>query len=240
MFSQIYLIGTGRVAKRCAQIAREFFAQDVKTAEFDDKSAADSFFGSLKNCLIISANNFYIFKPTAVQNNTIINYHNALLPRHKGANAHVWAIFERDKQSGITWHLIDCGIDTGKVIFQQSIEISPSMSAKELLIKQQNLAVQSFKTALEKLVLGEFSPQKQTGEKARKKSELPNGGLINLSLEKERICAILRAMDVGIFRDISYPKIELFGEFIEIRFYQIEPNLIKLVLQNEKEILIKG
>lgn len=101
-YSHIYIIGAGKVTKECQKIASDFFKQEVifvKNIENDD------FCKNLKNCLIISANNSYIFKKECVQNNTIINYHNALLPFHKGCNARIGTYGKMIKKQALlgTW-----------------------------------------------------------------------------------------------------------------------------------------
>lgn len=120
-FQAIYTIGKGRVARECQGIAAKFFDREVRAVEFDDVNKADDFFRNLKDCLVVSFNSFYIFKEPAISQNTIINYHNALLPKHRGVNAHIWAIYDGNEYSGITWHLVDEGIDTGKIIIQDKI-----------------------------------------------------------------------------------------------------------------------
>ncbi|WP_086241694.1 hypothetical protein [Campylobacter devanensis] len=78
----IIVIGQGKVAKECARIARDKF-DNVKLLDINEISNLDEYFNSLKGHLIISANNTYIFKPRCVENNAIINYHNALFPNHR-------------------------------------------------------------------------------------------------------------------------------------------------------------
>lgn len=63
-YSYIYIIGTGKVAKECQKIANDFFRQEVNFVKNIEN--LDDFFKNLKNCLIISANNFYIFKKECV------------------------------------------------------------------------------------------------------------------------------------------------------------------------------
>ncbi|WP_390621668.1 formyltransferase family protein [Campylobacter peloridis] len=150
-FKQIILIGNGKVAKKCKEIAMNFFNKEVLFIENSTKNFLDDFFNKIKNSLIISANNFYIFKEECVKNNFIINYHNSLLPYHKGFNANIWSIWENDKTSGITWHKVDENIDTGNIILQKEIILSKEITAIKLLQLQSNLAINSFKECLENL-----------------------------------------------------------------------------------------
>ena len=44
-----------------------------------------------------------------------INFHDGPLPRYAGLNAPVWAILNREPAHGVTWHLIEGGIDEGDI-----------------------------------------------------------------------------------------------------------------------------
>ncbi len=148
-FENIYIIGTGKVVKECQKIASDFFKQEVNFVKNIEN--LDNFFKNLKNCFIISANNSYIFKKECVQNNTIINYHNALLPFHRGCNARIWSIWENDKKTGITWHMVEESIDTGEILIQKEIKLNDNFTALNLLDAQHKLAIASFKEAIENL-----------------------------------------------------------------------------------------
>lgn len=159
-FKEIYLLGDGKVAKECLKIAECFFNKKIIYITLKEKNKLDEFFASIKNSLIISANNFYIFKKPCVEQNFIINYHNSLLPKHKGCNAHIWSIWEDDEKSGITWHKVDCGIDTGEIILQKEIQITKETTALKLLKKQHTIAIESLKECFNILKTNSFSCEK--------------------------------------------------------------------------------
>lgn len=163
-FKQFIVIGKGRVAKECVLSLERHFQKPVYV-EFVPKNKAlyDEYFKDIKNALIISANNLYLFSKQMAQNNTIINYHNSLLPKHRGLNAHIWAIWDDDEFSGISWHLVDSGIDTGKILVQKQIKLEKSTTAHELLLAQHKLAISSFDEALLKLKNKEFITQLDRG-----------------------------------------------------------------------------
>lgn len=237
-FESIIVIGQGKVAKECARIARDKF-DNVKLLDINEISNLDEYFNSLKDHLIISANNTYIFKPRCVENNAIINYHNALLPNHRGVNAHIWAIWCGDKKSGITWHKVDNGIDSGEILIQKEINIE-NMSAKELLLAQHMLAIASFS----ELVDVDFAPlclvaNDPKSSQMHKKSELPNGAILNLDWHSDIIARFLRAFDLGIFANIPRPRVMYKGELVEIDCYEIDLNVIKITLKNQENLIIK-
>ena len=54
-----------------------------------------------------------------------IQYHPSLLPKHRGGSAINWAIINGETKSGITIFWPDKGIDTGPILLQKEVEISP-------------------------------------------------------------------------------------------------------------------
>jgi methionyl-tRNA formyltransferase len=61
-----------------------------------------------------------------------ICFHPSLLPRHRGASAINWAIIQGDKETGVTWFWPDAGIDTGPILIQRRVAISPTDSVGSL------------------------------------------------------------------------------------------------------------
>ena len=54
-----------------------------------------------------------------------IQYHPSLLPKHRGRSAINWAIINGNTRTGITILWPDAGIDTGPILLQKEVEISP-------------------------------------------------------------------------------------------------------------------
>jgi len=61
----------------------------------------------------------------AVPTDGTINYHPSILPRHRGASAINWAVIMGDNRTGLSIFWPDGGIDTGPILLQKEIEISP-------------------------------------------------------------------------------------------------------------------
>jgi methionyl-tRNA formyltransferase len=50
----------------------------------------------------------------------VINYHAGITPRYRGMNGGYWALAENDAGNfGGTVHLVDAGVDTGAILYQQ-------------------------------------------------------------------------------------------------------------------------
>ncbi|WP_425535414.1 formyltransferase family protein [Campylobacter jejuni] len=234
-FENIYIIGTGKVVKECQKIASDFFKQEVNFVKNIEN--LDNFFKNLKNCFIISANNFYIFKKECIQNNTIINYHNALLPFHRGCNAHIWSIWENDKTTGITWHMVEESIDTGEILIQKEIKLNDNFTALSLLNTQHKLAIASFKEAIGNLKNKISKTQISAGGGYHKKLALPNEGYLDLTWNKEKISRFLRAMDCGTLSEVPKARLKILGEEKEILLYEI--NELDLILNLSDNTLLK-
>ena len=64
-----------------------------------------------------------------------INVHPSLLPKYRGPNPYMQTILHEEKQSGVTFHLMDEKFDSGAILDQRTVEITPSDTGKELKAK---------------------------------------------------------------------------------------------------------
>ena len=92
--------------------------------------------------------------------NRIVNLHPSLLPKFPGKQGILDAYQSDEKQTGITIHLVDQGVDTGPIIFQASIE------------KQENETLESLESRIHELehryfpkIIGEFIREKKINDK---------------------------------------------------------------------------
>jgi methionyl-tRNA formyltransferase len=61
-----------------------------------------------------------------------INYHPSLLPKYRGGSAINWAIINGEKETGVSIHFIDEGVDTGPIILQEKVVIEPDDTVKSV------------------------------------------------------------------------------------------------------------
>jgi len=61
-----------------------------------------------------------------------INLHGSLLPQYRGAAPINWAVINGEKTTGVTTFFIEKEIDTGKIIFTDSLEIGENDTAGDL------------------------------------------------------------------------------------------------------------
>ena len=83
-----------------------------------------------------------------------INLHGSLLPKYRGRTPHVWAIINGEKKTGVTAHIIDKGVDTGPIIKQEEIYISPSDTGHSLLLKFEKIYPDLLISSINNLVKG--------------------------------------------------------------------------------------
>ncbi len=61
-----------------------------------------------------------------------INAHPSLLPKYRGPNPYYWTIKNQEQISGVSFHLVDDGFDTGAILAQEEVKIYPSDTGKTL------------------------------------------------------------------------------------------------------------
>lgn len=63
----------------------------------------------------------------------IVNIHPSLLPLLPGKNAVAAALAADAVETGVTIHLVDEGIDTGRILYQERVPIEAGMTEETLL-----------------------------------------------------------------------------------------------------------
>jgi methionyl-tRNA formyltransferase len=64
-----------------------------------------------------------------------LNVHGTLLPNYPGARTLNWIIAKGERESGVTVHLVDAGVDTGPILLQRSFPISHFDTGRSLARK---------------------------------------------------------------------------------------------------------
>lgn len=90
-----------------------------------------------------------------------INVHASILPRWRGAAPIHRAIIEGDLESGVSFMVMDEGLDTGPVIATERIDISPDETAGSLHDKLSQLSADCIGEILCKYAKGEITPASQ-------------------------------------------------------------------------------
>lgn len=245
VYKNIYVIGTGAVANSCAlcvkkagedveliesrpatvPTCKQFCEkQDIAYQQLSGDNLKTYLLALNEQTLIISAANRYLFPKEAVEkdNITIVNYHGALLPKHPGRNAEAWAIYEGDKEAGITWHYVVSDVDAGNILIQKSTPITEQTTSLSLLRINSKLALEGFEEIFPGLLAGTIKGIKQSERFAIHYSWMkPNDGFLDLNWNVAKISSFLRAMDYGMLQTMGEPQLVFCGETYSVEKYKI-------------------
>jgi methionyl-tRNA formyltransferase len=95
------------------------------------------------------------------QDSKFINFHFSSLPRYRGTMTSFWPILFREKDTGVTVHDIDDGIDTGDIIIQKKFNIKEDYTCRDLYFKYHKVASEIIENDLEKIIKGDIARYKQ-------------------------------------------------------------------------------
>jgi len=95
-----------------------------------------------------------------------INLHASLLPKYRGAAPIQWAIARGESVTGVTTMCIDAGLDTGDVLLQKEIPITPEDTAETLGPHLAVIGAGLMVETLRGLETGEVKPHPQDNAKA--------------------------------------------------------------------------
>lgn len=65
----------------------------------------------------------------------VINFHDGPLPRYAGLYAPTRALLDGEAEHGVTWHLVDRGIDTGDLLVSESVPVEPEDTSLSLQLR---------------------------------------------------------------------------------------------------------
>jgi methionyl-tRNA formyltransferase len=154
-----------------------------------------------------------------------INVHASLLPKYRGAACIHAAIMNGDKETGITIIKMDKGLDTGPILAQKTLQISPEDTGGSLFEKLAQLGAKILIPTLKKYIDGQIKPIAQNNLKASYVGLLKKeDGKIDWKKTASELGRFIRAMN-------PWP-----SAFTEFRIKNLELRIIK-VLEVEYEPL---
>ena len=115
------------------------------------------------NDIVISFSNPFIIKEGVLNKSTFINFHPGILPNYRGSLSTVWSMLNNEDYVGGTWHYIEKRVDTGNILSQHKIPVTPTSTAFSLNHKIFSKGISEIGNVLE-LVNGEDKGIKQEGK----------------------------------------------------------------------------
>lgn len=92
-----------------------------------------------------------------------INIHASLLPKYRGASPSRDVLLNNEKETGLTCHYIDEGIDTGDIIYQVKFGVDKDDSIDSLIEKGKSFIQELMSESLTRLNSSDFVALKQYG-----------------------------------------------------------------------------
>jgi methionyl-tRNA formyltransferase len=124
-----------------------------------------------------------------------INIHTSLLPKYRGASPIQAAIMNGDIETGITYMLMDTGLDTGPILLELKEAIRQDDTTATLSTRLSSLAAENISKIINDYIEGIIQPQKQNDSKSSFVQEFKKeDGHINWSLPSKKIEQFIRAM----------------------------------------------
>jgi methionyl-tRNA formyltransferase len=193
---------------------------------FEEKNINDNQFvekvsNELKPDLIISVNFDQIFKKEIINipGKGCINIHASLLPKYRGRAPLNWAILKGEKETGVTVHYINEGIDTGKIILQEKIDIKKIDYIDDILKKVKERYPEMINKAVDLIESAKVEPveqEKEDGSYYGKRT--PGDGLIDWDQSAKNIYNLIRAVShpyPGAFTYLGNEKVFIWRSEVE-------------------------
>lgn len=125
-----------------------------------------------------------------------LNIHASLLPKYRGASPIQHVIIDGEKETGITIMQMDAGLDTGDMLYQKKVAISPEDTFETLHDKLMALGGEAIAEALPLLVAGKLTPQKQKDEESCYASLIRKEmGIIDFEKSAAEVDRLIRGMN---------------------------------------------
>lgn len=135
-----------------------------------------------------------------------INIHPALLPLYRGRYSIPHAIFNGEKETGVTLHYMTEGLDNGPIILQRSFPLTESDTARtayDMFTKIGTELFEQFVTMLESQDTIEARPQDESKATYYPKG-MPGGGVLDWSWDGKKIHRFIRAMTFEPFPPATF------------------------------------
>ena len=142
-----------------------------------------------------------------------INIHSSLLPKYRGAAPIQHALLNQEKLTGISTFLIEPKVDTGKIIDQFQVEISPEDNYGSLSKKLSEAGAELIESSVTKCYTNSADLIKQNDSEATLAPKILKDDLkINWNQDSKVILAMIKAFSPtpGAFTTINSKRLKIF------------------------------
>jgi methionyl-tRNA formyltransferase len=230
---RVVVVGNGRMAQRCSETLAASAAATVELVVAEQRNDAAQFrlarfcqeagipllqpdrgidaptvlaaIAAQRPDFIFSIDNFQIFGSALLgaARSGCINFHNALIERYRGVHAPSWAIFNDEKEHGITWHYMERSVDAGAIAAEERFALAGTETGLSLTLECIRVGVAAFERDLHAILAGHRTRKPEMADaQLYRRADLPDGGVLNLTSTAAHIGRLLRATD---FRPFANP-----------------------------------
>ncbi|MEM7363335.1 MAG: MupA/Atu3671 family FMN-dependent luciferase-like monooxygenase [Pseudomonadota bacterium] len=129
-----------------------------------------------------------------------VNFHDGPLPGYAGLNTPAWALMNQEERYGITWHIIEGGVDEGRILKQELFDVGEEETSLSINTRCFAAALDSFPALIEGLVADSLEPADQdlSDRSYFGRQDRPAAtGLIDWQSPADEIAALVRALHFG-------------------------------------------
>jgi methionyl-tRNA formyltransferase len=124
-----------------------------------------------------------------------INFHYGLLPQCRGPHPIIWHLLNNDKESGVTVHQVDEGIDTGPIIIQEKVQITENDTYGLLQTKLAYTGARLAEQLLKILSYGRMIPATPQDETKAKYYKMPVAKELTINWQQMSAASIIRMIN---------------------------------------------
>ena len=193
--TQIYVATIERYLEQYKEIAKK---KNIKLTIANKKNILECFKYENEECLLSVGYRFIIPETIFSCFRYAINIHPSLLPKYRGAYSGYAIIENGEKESGITAHFIDKGIDTGDIINQKKIllELSDTVtSMSQKIMKIEPLFVLESLWLIKTRTYKSIVQPKNENEEIFNSKRIPEDSKIDSSVALVELVNKIRACD---------------------------------------------
>ncbi|MEM6697158.1 MAG: methionyl-tRNA formyltransferase [Bacteroidota bacterium] len=123
------------------------------------------------------------------------NLHGSLLPKYRGAAPINWAVINGEKETGVTSFFLKQQIDTGDMLFQESLPIGEDETAGEVHDRMMQLGAAVVLRSVQAVEKGDYELQAQNNELATKAPKIYHDTCeINFNQSTQKVHNFIRGL----------------------------------------------
>ena len=185
------------------------------------RAGLDSFLSSFGGATLLSVGFPFLLKPTHLSMFPhCLNVHPTLLPRYRGPTTGAYILMNNEKESGVTIHILDEGMDTGPIVLQRKVPLNRFDTPASLQRKVYDIEPDAVVEALEIFFAPGFTPLPQDECQASTfpAKRVPEDSMIDATKSIGELFDFIRACDIDKYPAFFYVD----GHKVCVRFWRPE------------------